>query len=186
MAKNERKAYANVTPQHLYKMFEEKFDDGVNPYEFQESLGIKLMKDLSKVNFDFENYYYSHIDEEIGGAIGFLGYRRIWVQNGFLSYIGWSAGGDWEYPVYFLIYLDKDGETFRAYIPKEGNVWNYDTKSAFGNDEEADSNFLKKWLKKTHPEIEVNSKDMLESDDADIMLDPVKMACEIRNRFKIV
>ena len=46
-------------------------------------------------------------------------------------YIVASSGGDWEIPVIFIIYWD--GKKIRVYIPKKGNTWRFDTKSALGN-----------------------------------------------------
>lgn len=185
-------------------MFHEKFnqphiignDGSVSPYEF-DCLGSKFNADLSKVDFDFENYEFSHLDEELGreSSCGWLGYRKFWTRSPLscFSFIGWSAGGDWEHPVNFLIYLDKDGKTFRAYVPKEGNVWNYDTKQAFGNDEDADNAFLKKWFKKNRPELikkEAWEKTIADNfygvEDAGVMFDAQKMAHEIMFRFEAV
>lgn len=44
-----------------------------------------------------------------------------------------TVWGDWETPIKIIIYLDNKGQG-RIYIPKDGNVYNKATKSAFGND----------------------------------------------------
>jgi len=54
-----------------------------------------------------------------------------------------NAGGDWEVPVYFIVYLD-DKKKIRFYSPKPGNVFNPKNKEAFGNDEDKDEAFCKK------------------------------------------
>lgn len=197
MPKARRKACSikRVSPKQLWDMFHDKFDDGVSPYEFS-CLGSKFLVDLAKVEFDFENFEFNHLEETIGNANGILGYRKFWTRSPLtcFSFIGWSAGGDWEHPVVFVVYLDQDGKTFRAYIPKEGNVWNYDTKQAFGNDEDADEVFLEKWIKKNRPELideawEPQSKwdkHQFTSDDADVMFDSKKIAQEIMFRFEAV
>lgn len=108
-----------------------------------ERLTPKIIKDLSKVNFDTENIDASstafgkspNANEGIEKLIGLHT-----LENG-LSYLGITAGGDWEYPIFFMIY--SDGQDLRGYIPKEGNTWNSANKSAFGNDEEADVQGLK-------------------------------------------
>jgi len=90
-----------------------------------------LSKDLSKVEFDFENW---SIDAEQNfGPAEIVGYRTL--LNG-MPFLGVSAGGDWETPLVFIIYWD--GKSLRAYIPTDGNPWNTDTKMAYGNDEDAD------------------------------------------------
>ena len=90
-----------------------------------------LREDL-KVNFDLENM------DDSGGLCGYHT-----EANGF-TYCGFSAGGDWEFPLFFLVYWD--GKKLRAYVPTYGNPWNTDTKQAFGNDEDADlKNAKKRW-----------------------------------------
>lgn len=48
------------------------------------------------------------------------------------SFIGVQAGGDWEYPTFFILYYD--GENVRMYIPSRGNCINLDFMSAFGSE----------------------------------------------------
>jgi hypothetical protein len=173
---------AKVTPDELRAFIENEAkskgltdDDGFSMYEIQQ-LG-RIGEDLSKVQFDFENCYYTENEEFSDRTKGLLGYRQI----GDLSFLGVYAGGDWEMPVYFLIYLDQNKKTLRAYIPEDGNVWNFDTKQAIGNDEEADDKFLRKWIKKHRKDIELDDE-MLESDDGDVMEDRDAMIKDITNR----
>ncbi len=105
--------------------------DGVNEewddYLWKE-LTPQINKDLSKVDFDFENIA-TNPTESTWGPSGLVGYHTL--SNG-LSFKGMAAGGDWENPVFFIIYWD--GKKLRAYVPTEGNPWNTDTKMAYGND----------------------------------------------------
>jgi len=80
-----------------------------------------------------------------------MGFKTL--DNG-LTFLGLQAGGDWEHPIFFIVY--SDGSQLRAYIPEKGNVFNTDTKQAFGNDEEADAkNLLKRGVidQKTADEV---------------------------------
>ena len=45
------------------------------------------------------------------------------------------AGGDWEIPVYFMVYYD--GKRIRVYVPTVGNTWRQDLKQALGNVDKA-------------------------------------------------
>ena len=63
------------------------------------------------------------------------------LDNG-MSIIGVQCGGDWEYPVYFIIYWD--GKSLRGYIPTDGNPWNTDDKIAYGNNAESDAKNVEK------------------------------------------
>jgi hypothetical protein len=92
------------------------------------SLNSKLEKDLKKVAFDTENFLYG--DEDFGNHIGFHT-----IETG-LSFWMCAMGGDWEYPVHFIIYFD--GSDLRGYIPTNGNPYNRATKEAYGNDDDSD------------------------------------------------
>ena len=91
---------------------------------------IATLGDDLKVEFDLEN---------TNDSGGLCGYHT--EGNGF-TYYGMSAGGDWENPVFFLVYWD--GKKLRGYVPTEGNLWNTTTKMAYGNDEDADEKNIRK------------------------------------------
>lgn len=92
----------------------------------------QVAKDISNIDFDLENlsaespavYVYS-------GDVGkdLCGFHTL--PNG-LTFCGAIAGGDWECPLFFIIYYD--GSTLRSYIPINGNMVNCDTLSAFGSE----------------------------------------------------
>lgn len=129
MMEAEERAFVPITPSELKK----KIDALGHDYKH---LTPVVEKDLSKIIFDTENM-------ECVGERGkeFLGYHKL--PNG-MSYLGVYAGGDWESPVYFIIYWD--GNKLRGYIPEEGNMYNTTTKQAYGNDDEADlKNARKRW-----------------------------------------
>jgi hypothetical protein len=162
-----RKA-ANISPIELVNIYEKKREEvnedqyGFNRYNLVD---IDKIGDDLKVEVDFEN---AEIEPFVGLGDELLGVRRVYLKHvkgsgpQYLSCIGMRAGGDWQYPVNFFVYLDQDGKTLRCYVPKKGNTWNWDTKSAFGEDEEKDKDFLRKWAKKNQPET---FKVMEEQDD---------------------
>jgi len=127
----------------------------------------KVEKDLKKVDFDWENYEYSpgetYCDEDDIGGFHTL-------ENG-LTYLGVTAGGDWEWPLFFIIYWD--GKKLRGYIPKKGNVWNSITKTAYGNDcgEPEDVTDLAD-IKKKFPNETKEIIDELKEDGVDVVYDP--------------
>jgi len=92
----------------------------------------RILGDLKKVQFDTENLEWeSH--EAYNKAEAISGFQTL--PNG-LTFLGVTAGGDWELPIFFIVY--HDGTELRAYIPKDGNTWNHKTRKAFGNaDDEA-------------------------------------------------
>lgn len=103
----------------------------VNSYRMGLSyLTPTIDKDLSKVVFCCENLE-CEPSEAFCGAGPICGFKVL--PSGF-TYLGSTAGGDWECPLFFLIYWD--GKKLRGYIPKDGNLWNTDLKAAYGNDEE--------------------------------------------------
>jgi hypothetical protein len=131
------RTFAKISIDELRSKIEDKksnYKDWVWDDHFYKTLTRQIEKDLSKVEFDTENVecksYYPKIDayEKI------LGYHTL--DNG-LSFLGITAGGDWESPVFFIIYFD--GYKLRGYIPEKGNSWCKKTKSAYGNgDTDAD------------------------------------------------
>lgn len=90
----------------------------------------KFMKDFEVLDVDIENL-------EVGGVEK--------TESG-VEYIILFVGGDWEHPVNYIVYFDRD-ENLRCYLPKSGNLFNIDTMYALGNDTAEDARFLLK----THP-----------------------------------
>lgn len=99
----------------------------------------QVKKDLCNVKFCSENVTcnantFGHSQEN-----AIVGFHRLDNQFAFL---GVEAGGDWQYPVFFIIYWD--GKELRGYIPKDGNSWNTGTMEAYGNNAEKDAQNAKK------------------------------------------
>lgn len=92
---------------------------------FEPGFQAVFRKDLSKVGFDLEN---------IGTAR--WGTGPFVMVNGVPMLFAW-AGGDWEWPVHFVLYVDPQHQV-RGYVPQDGNRYNRATKQAYGNDDEAD------------------------------------------------
>lgn len=86
----------------------------------------------NKFNVDGENVivpddeYDDDEFEDIGESL--LGFHTL--QNG-LTFFGYMAGGDWESPVFMIIYYD--GKKLRGYTPSYGNAVHLDCKCAFGS-----------------------------------------------------
>jgi len=106
---------------------------------FPYSLPSKVLdSDLTKINFDMENYCIGNADPSYAkypsdhqGYVGYpCGYEVL--ENG-LPVLFVNAGGDWEHPICFVLYWD--GKGIRGYIPKDGNVYNVKEKCAYGNEE---------------------------------------------------
>lgn len=86
-----------------------------------------ISKDISKVMFDFENCTGYNDQPFLSGYL--TGYHEL--SPGFHTF--WvSAGGDWEIPINFLLYWGDN--RLRAYIPKDGNVWNKKYKCTYGSE----------------------------------------------------
>lgn len=102
-----------------------------SPRRIKKSLAGDL-----KVRFDFENFAASAAD---GGPPALMG--PVMLGHG-LVFWGMCSGGDWETPVFWIVYFD--GRKLRAYIPTDGNCWNTATHAAYGNDDEADLAELKR------------------------------------------
>ena len=81
-----------------------------------------VSQDISKIDFNLENFGCDREDNFCQVELGF-----ITLYNGF-TFLGCNGGGDWEVPVYFIIY--HDGKKLRGYIPSKGNSYNKRTKQA--------------------------------------------------------
>ena len=92
-------------------------------------------KDLSKILFDFENVDCTNdgVCDDGDGLVDLLNFGTL--PNG-MVYLGIMAGGDWEYPLFFILYWS--GKNFRGYIPTDGNTWNKEFKTAYGSEEDSD------------------------------------------------
>ena len=92
--------------------------------------GGSACDECSAISFDFENFTadpdepFSMPGYEVGYGVLHSGIPVLWC----------AAGGDWEMPVAFCLYVGEDGGT-HAYVPREGNAFNKSTNKAFGNDE---------------------------------------------------
>lgn len=176
---------------------DDRADDGFEPdplgpyLPYLEELSPQLKKDLSKVEFDWENYnsgtdlidasWYHNQKDIFGYSKDIMGPHNQMGSQG-VSWIGCAAGGDWEQPVFFMLYMDQ-GQV-RAWIPKDGNCWNHTTKQAFGNDEDADIADIKKQLQKVYPELVEDGDDDLMYEYVDSLKDSNKIRKGIQEHFE--
>ncbi len=121
----------------VFKVYETCREDGFTSV---------IEKDLSKVEFDRENM--TDPDDNDNFSNYPIGFKTIAPD---FHVMFCNAGGDWEFPICFIIYWD--GKKLRGYIPEDGNAYNKKTKIAYGSEDwdspEAVSG-------EQHPEIEKN------------------------------
>ena len=131
--------FVAINKNELRYKIEKAWGTNTSRYAWPE-ITPQVEKDLKKCEFDCEN-----VCDHNGsfGPIGLTGY--VTLSNGF-TFLGLAAGGDWEIPVFFIIYWD--GFKLRGYIPTNGNPWNTTTKQAYGN---SINNTDGKNLKKRYP-----------------------------------
>ena len=106
------------------KLQKARDSDDFGYYQYP-TLTTTITKDLAKVSFDCEN-----VEDAEDKFTPLTGIHTL--DNG-LTFLGVSAGGDWEYPVFFIIYWD--GSKLRGYIPEDGNPYNSVAKCAYGNND---------------------------------------------------
>jgi len=150
------------------------------------SVSKKILSDIEKIDFDFENFNYED-NEGVYGTKNLIGYHQL--ENG-LSFIGCVAGGDWEYPVFFIIY--HDGNVLRGYIPEDGNVFNEDTQSAYFNNDDSGVRDVKNLIKKYESKFEegrnyfsldIFSKDYEDLDENKKNIVDIDIASAIKEEF---
>lgn len=145
-----------------------------------------LRKDV-KVRFDGENFDaergFSNSGEHLSGFHT--------LDNG-LTFLGCESGGDWEHPVFFVVYWD--GKKIRAYVPTDGNPWNTDTKEAYGNNHGLDfRNAVKRYPEMYSgllEELEAEAEDLDDDDPPSIVRDDVgfewdKIKADIKGRISV-
>lgn len=157
-----RYAKANMTIEDL----EAKIEDAGGLYEAIYS--GKVFDDLSKINVDFENVEsfdsedaYTHLH----GLEDLEGYEMIGEGDSAFPVLWCAGGGDWEFPLVFVLYIGQNGE-LRGYIPEDGNVYNHKEKAAYGNNED-------------DPRFEDDP------DDPIFTFDEMKMRADVANRITV-
>lgn len=135
------RTYTEISPEEFKRKVEKLL--WANDYIAWEELPDKLPKDF-KVDFDWENCVVQPSSYDQSDPLNPLMGIRILNHPSGVPLVVWGiiAGGDWESPVYFILYWS--GKSIRAYIPEKGNCWNTKTKKAYGNDDEADYENMKK------------------------------------------
>lgn len=115
----------------------EQYDDNFDPANpdmrkiidmlLSEELLGTVESDWSKIKFDTENITVQ---------------AQKTTPDG-IPYLEIMAGGDWETPLLCILYFD--GKKFRGYVPKNGNCYNHQKKSAFGNNDSDEADFAKQF-----------------------------------------
>ena len=161
------RTFAKISIAELKKKVEAAYTELNDLHEFRDAID----KDL-KAYFDWENYEDAPRTHQGPDPMCLLMGYHSW-PNG-LTFLGSTAGGDWEHPVFFVTYWD--GKKLRAYVPTDGNPWNTDTKEAYGNDAEKDL----KNAKKRYPG---HFKDCDEVEPGDFDFEPDKIRDDILARL---
>jgi hypothetical protein len=145
-------------------------------------LTAQVTKDVSKVYFSSENF--GCFPEQ--GYNNELGFHTL--DNDF-TYLGCMGGGDWEFPVFYIIYWD--GKKLRGYVPTDGNMFNRSTMMAYGNDgesEKANSRTDEEDAAIVYPkfadELKANP-DMSMIDSNNIKWDNNRITTDIMNRINL-
>lgn len=111
---------------------EETLESALNHAARYHALGAQVNQDVSTIVFDFENVLTAYDNDRMDRMSSF---RGIHEGPGGLVYYGLEAGGDWEWPVAFILYFDETG--LRAYVPEQGNAFNKKTRTAYGSEDES-------------------------------------------------
>ena len=93
--------------------------------------------DISVVYFDTENMErFGHEDSynHLPGLENLDGYEMLGEGESTFPVLWVAAGGDWELPLVFVLFIGEDGE-IHAHVPEDGNAYNHEKKSAYGNNE---------------------------------------------------
>ena len=113
---------------------EAKIEDAGGLYEAIYS--DKVYKDLHQIKVEFENVEQFGIEDSysLPGLDHMNGYEMIGEGDSTFPILWCAGGGDWELPLVFVLYIDQNGE-LRGYIPDDGNAYNHEENSAYGNND---------------------------------------------------
>ena len=133
MIKNADESFTNLRKEHGENSQRENpdFRTGNEEIVFRFAL-LKCKADMRMIKVNDENFTYD-VNECFGNDVvgtPLLGLQEI---DGY-TFFGFEMGGDWEYPIFGIIYYD--GENLRGYYPYCGNMINLDFKTAFGSEED--------------------------------------------------
>ncbi|RJQ27110.1 hypothetical protein C4577_02195 [Candidatus Parcubacteria bacterium] len=171
--------FGEISPDGLRK----KVEEAKEKYKSHlKDLTPQVEKDLSKVQFDTENLEDGSYGVGYGPGKGLVGYNTL--PNNGMVYLGITAGGDWEHPIFFIIYWD--GKQLRGYIPEKGNTWNTDTKQAYGNDYKADVKNCKKRWPELYKDVEYKEDEHglpIDEDDLDPPHNTAEIMADIASRI---
>lgn len=152
--------FSPISIKDLRKKVEDKW--GKDARQLVRDLGSDL-----KVQFDPENFYWT-------GGFGLAGLMGVNTMPNGMTYWGLCAGGDWEFPVFFIVYWD--GKRLRGYSPTDGNPWNLSTKEAYGNNDKEDLQDAKRrW-----PELFADAESV---EVADFEFNPELISADIQARI---
>ena len=89
------------------------------------------------MNFDLENlepFGYEDSYNHLPGLENLDGYEMVGEGDKAFPILWCAAGGDWELPLVFVIYIGDDGK-LHGYVPEDGNAYNHEKKAAYGNND---------------------------------------------------
>lgn len=127
-----------IIAQYGKKYVPDEYDENEEDFDYLIPTLLYECKDIEKdlkYDFDCENFTTKQGEFDVDDK--YIGYQTL--DNG-LTFLGFYAGGDWECPIFGIIYYD--GKKLRGYIPTRGQMVNRKSKAAIGNDEELDEEFL--------------------------------------------
>lgn len=126
----------------LDEKLRDEVDDVERPDTYSDEIALVLIEEDSNVQKDLK-FIFDTENLTTDPTLVFGGFPEINNLLGFnitpfgMPYLGIQAGGDWEFPLFFIIYFD--GKKFRAYMPSYGNTVNLDCKTAFGSEDSSKS-----------------------------------------------
>lgn len=109
-------------------------------YEFLYDEDSILDQIYVNLNFKSFNVIMESGEYERDGGGPLLGFKRL--NN--MGFCGMLAGGDYEVPVFMILFFNEEGE-LSVYIPEKGNLYNKFTMEPYDSEETYDNNLTYKW-----------------------------------------
>ena len=141
-------------------------EGGLNAVVYGGETCPSILPELtSRVNVDFENTDY--IGEYDMPGTEYLDKFEVIGEGENAFPVTWcAAGGDWEKPLAFVVYIGED-DRLHGYLPSDGNAYNHMMNCAYGSEPIS------------MDDIEDADEDADETEDRDYVFDAELMRCEI-------
>jgi len=163
----EKASFSRLTKEEFETLLADTLNKFDGPFKRWDEHSTYTLLEVPTTRAGIERIEHDWENNECDAAEAFMDCKIAGIQTlGPLTFLGVTAGGDWETPVFSIFYFDKD-QNLCAYIPEKGNVYNFLAKAAYGNNEygsNSDEKASRMVYKKSYQEVDTYRDDAMLDD----------------------